>query len=644
MVVNDCYILQSRFGEDVYTENWIATAIYSATRFLLRFLTDNSNKELLDILRKDAVRCYHVTGPEIADFIEVDMYNNLLFISSEYHDEETLFSVMTRKNAWRIDQLCVFMLTLARSIHSFHSQNVIYGSLNEDAISSRVSGIKEHILKIQKPGMLALLPLLSEENKSFFRTYAYIPPEYKDNQQLCEGSDVYSLGILLVRFITGKYPFPDSLNAVKHNSPSLRFVANALLRRGICEDLVRITLRALFPDTNRRYTSSIDFITDLRYLMQKMQVPQPDVFIYSGSDTGIVKNHESVLYPLSPRKNANVVEQLEKKELVPLPKENTWSIDDYIDNGIRTVQQEMKEGFFLDQEEMEGNRHFTINKSVQELLGAFQNNSPVTVTDAHENVPAEEPQQGVKAPIKSRTRHEKVQDIQHLPIETSNRMVTSKVTRESCIDWSYARIRYNDVLKVLMHSVKRARKGTGSIRYIQEPVQGRLTMELFHSLEAFKDSCFYINLGTLTRYQKADITVFVMMLRNAIARELSGMSKKTRSYFVKKLQKLDTFGVFSSPPVGPILFNTNHKETSETILKTTEGQEGIMRALFAFARKDKPLVLVVRGGEAASRELNDLLNVLAARIVNVPAAVFVFFEQSDFPSWHVLSLLHKDNA
>jgi hypothetical protein len=38
LVVGECYILQSRIAEDSCSEHWIATAIFSASKFLLRFI------------------------------------------------------------------------------------------------------------------------------------------------------------------------------------------------------------------------------------------------------------------------------------------------------------------------------------------------------------------------------------------------------------------------------------------------------------------------------------------------------------------------------------------------------------------------------------------------------------------------------
>ena len=85
MVINDCYILQSRIGEDSYTEHWIATAIFSATEFLLRFLKGEcEGKGLAADFRHDAIKSYQVQGLQIEDFIEIESFEGRTFISSEY--------------------------------------------------------------------------------------------------------------------------------------------------------------------------------------------------------------------------------------------------------------------------------------------------------------------------------------------------------------------------------------------------------------------------------------------------------------------------------------------------------------------------------------------------------------------------------
>lgn len=657
MVVNDCYILQSRAGEDSYTEHWIATAIFSATRFLLRFIKNNSNTEVLELLRKDAVRCYHVSGPAIADFVEVDLYKGSLFIASEYHDEKPLFTIISKNNSWRIEQICMFMTVLARAVHTFHSQNVFYGSLNEETILTGISGIRETSLKIQKPSMISLLPTLTKNDKNYFNTYAYIAPEYKTNQTLCEGSDVYSLGVLLVKFITGKLPFPESEKDIFTNSASLRFVANALFRRGICEDLVRIALNALLSDPKQRYSSCIDMIAEIRYFMQKMQMIQPDVYDYSNTRSETDKNKNSALFPLVPQNNPDAIEQLEKQELIPTEAENNWSVDDYINNGIRTVQKESSNEFFVKSADLEQLQNFQIDDSLFELKRSPQKkqspsqkdipkeistkNPLITPVILTEEIPSRDTVKESPRKQKVKKPKDKKQEENYYAVATTNQMISSSATEGYEPNWNYSRIQFQDVWGVLEYSIKRAKKGIGCFRYIQEPTQYNLSVRLFHLLETLKDFCLFVNLGTYARHGQADTNMFLTMLRHGLTRELSKESQKSLSYLARQVKKEDSLGAFSSPPLGSLLYGKNNKEIQKEFLHRAEYQTSIIRSLFAFSRKKKPLVLVMRGGESIQQDLNYFLNSISSLILDVPVCIFVFFDHTTFPPWHTLSLIQK---
>lgn len=651
MVVNECYILQTRLGEDTYTEHWVATAIFSAKRFLLRFLKNNTNAECLEALRKEAMRCYRVRGPSIADFIEVDLYKDLLFISSEYHDDIPLSSISAKKGSWRIEQICLFILSMARGLDAFHSQGIVYGTLNAENVLVENNGMQTAGVKIQKPGMLSMLPVLPDDKISILENFAYIAPEYRSRKELTEGSDVFSLGMHMVRFFTGRLPFDEPMESSQELLTSLRYVTNALLRRGIREDLVRIVLRALMPDPSRRYSSCKDMVADLRYFMKKAQIGSPEMQDYFRNPKNRDKKDIAPLYPLDPCSDQDTLLRLERQELKPLTEEAVWSIDDYIEQGLRIIAGEKGRNYF-------GMDEFTLGIVPVDLIDdAFRveasiDNNAAVIEPIPEGTPAdipakalagEEPvfqeKEGIPHARKKRTgiKQNTKKDISH----ASNQMIVSGISVEKSVNWNYHRVQLSDVWKVVECTVKMAEKGKGSFRYMQEPSPGRMNTDLFHSFEALRKSCLYINTGTCARYGKASLADFLRMLRYGLAREISVESGRSLAKLAQRVKKADTFGVFNSAPLGQTLYGKHTAEPSAESLRNVECRESTIRSIFAFGTKKRPLVLVIRGGESIQRDLHDLFNVFAAGIHDVPVCVFVFFEHARFESWHALSSIPK---
>lgn len=617
-VINECYILQKRIGEDSLTEHWIATAIFSATRFLLRFIKNNDNTTLcLDALRSDAMRCYRVRGDFIADFVEVEYFGKQIFISSEYHDEKPLLTVLQENVCWPLDHICFFIITLARALESFHDQGIIYGNLNAENVLVKQLGENTYSIKIQKPGLLSLLPCLPNTGQDLLETYGYISPEYKTNRQLSEGSDVYSLGIHLVRFFTGSLPYPDDGNSVVTNSASLRFATNALLRRGIPEALVRIILHALMSDPSRRYRSCIDLIRDLRIFMEESEIKNRDSDSYFKTSDVHEKESEiqnETVFPRNSFVDKAAIEKLEKQERIALPEESLWSIDDYIAQGQRAVSNE---------------------KGLESIVPIrFRQNEAFSLGDERPLPPGKGRPDGSPS------------DLHNMPLVRSqnvdfplNQIQSLGIDSEKTNSWNYVKVRFQDVAGIVSLSAKRANKGKGIFRYIQEPQSPELNAELFHSLESLRKECLYIHLGSCARFGKATSSEFFDLLRHAIARELSRENPKFLKSFAKRISEVDTFGVFKSAPLGRLLYGVDAKETKASLVKTKECRESIVISLAGLARKKRPLVLVIRGGEHISKDLHAFFSDLARGIHEQPICVLVFFEHAEVESWHALATL-----
>jgi len=256
MVVKECYILQRRIGEDTCTEFWMATAIFAATRFLLRFLKEQyASPEIMGDICARSLEAYNIRGNVIEDFVEIDEFDGRLYIACEFYDEKQLFHFLEQGYSLSLVQICRTIRMFAQGLHSFHSVGLVYGNLTPENVIVEIRGRELVSLKLLKPSVG-----IRNGGGNIF----YYDPECRNNPQVADG-DLYSVGIHVVRFITGKFPYADQLAA--SGNPSLRYVTNALFRRLIPEKLVRIVLRLLHPDRSYRYASCNELLRDLRDFM-----------------------------------------------------------------------------------------------------------------------------------------------------------------------------------------------------------------------------------------------------------------------------------------------------------------------------------------------------------------------------------------
>ena len=94
-------------------------------------------------------------------------------------------------------------------------------------------------------------------------TSMYRPPEAETNAQWTEGSDLYSLGVVLFELLTGRLPYVTSDGEVDRET-----VEPAAKDVGAFGDLVEVLRKAAALDPDSRHSNAREFLVDLRAASQ----------------------------------------------------------------------------------------------------------------------------------------------------------------------------------------------------------------------------------------------------------------------------------------------------------------------------------------------------------------------------------------
>jgi serine/threonine protein kinase len=686
-VINDCYILQSEIGEDSYTEHWIATAIFSAKHFLLRFLREGEDSpERVARLREDSVRSYRVRGPAIADFIEIESYRDRTFISSELNAETSLLREIECGRQWSISQILNAMVALADGLASFHALGISYGNLNAESVIITERGSQTPILKIRKPSMIALLPLSGANPHDVAETYGYIAPEYKSVGEgaLRPESDIYSMGVHLFRLITGTLPFPDDSDAIRTAGPSLRYAAIALARCGMPERLVGVVIKALMGAPDERYGTCNEFIDALRAVLSSLKEAGGNLPIQATIPGGAFERTDyftSLSGADGPREGRSGKQSEAETRRFPertdgsartgsedfriLPEESGWSVDDYVsfgfqsvfgDNYRRETQKAItfgpievsEEGTRLGsaEGEREGKNAAVETPNAVAMRASVSRDGESVMTDrtlAEGAAPAigdegardESPSTRAKEPAQT-DRSAREVSITQVSLAREGPELSGPREEHS---WTRHRIRIVDIKAVVARASKRAESGHGTFRYIEEPQEYFAPNGLFDLLASFADGYLYVNAGSFTRYGIAETRNFAEMLSKGFARALTNERPGSRRYLSRRLSEADPDGVLVDRRLAEALGVRRRTPERSVDWRSDETRAALVAAIRAFSRKSRPLVLVVRGGESVSRDLHDLLSLLAGSVDRDPVAVFVFFGRLRVEPWHALSRL-----
>ncbi len=267
-IINNCYILKEYLGFDGFCEVWKACAIFSATFFTLRFFQEGIPEPLLEEQRRLVMRAYAVTHQSIRDIVEIDSYENRLFISSEYEGQLSLSAVVTHGGGFTLEHICGFSLELARGLDAFHRQGITYGTLNPLTINLRFENARVSELKMSKPGYLPLMETLKQKPEELRRSvYSYTAPECRGlyDAPPSPASDCYSIGALLYFFLTGKEDQGGRGKDKAASDPlSVQKASNDLLALGLNDEFIIIVLSCLRLNPALRYACMGDFIASLK--------------------------------------------------------------------------------------------------------------------------------------------------------------------------------------------------------------------------------------------------------------------------------------------------------------------------------------------------------------------------------------------
>lgn len=147
-----------------------------------------------------------------------------------------------------------------------------------------------------KPGNIILMPNgiaklsdfgcaipASEMGAVVAGSLAYMSPEQLDGEALDQRADIYALGAVIYRLLTGRHTF-DADNTFDARIAILNYpvIPVETYRKKLPQELIHVINRALEKDKDRRYASWDEFIRDFGNAAHKIRMSDYDMDLYRG--------------------------------------------------------------------------------------------------------------------------------------------------------------------------------------------------------------------------------------------------------------------------------------------------------------------------------------------------------------------------
>ncbi len=274
-VLGDRYKVLGYLSEGATSRVYVAEdATGEHGRVVVKMLSPEAgtNVEFRQRMLREAQTVRPIVHPNVVRVLDVnDGGGGLPFVVMEALPGEPLGDRLRRQGPLPSERVLTLGVQIAAGLLAVHRAGVVHRDLKPDNLFLIERPGQPDQIKILDFGMAKLLSGgRSSAPQTVLGTAAYMAPE----QILVEGidprSDIYSLGVVLFRMLTGHLPFDTSVPAdlLRHQlfSP---IPPPSWLLEGIDPGLEAIVLNATRKDPENRYTSVEEVIDDLGALAEK---------------------------------------------------------------------------------------------------------------------------------------------------------------------------------------------------------------------------------------------------------------------------------------------------------------------------------------------------------------------------------------
>jgi hypothetical protein len=293
-VVADRYHITRKLGEGgmgaVYLGEHVKMGRKSAIKVMAAAMAQDP--DAISRFNREAANASRISHPnvcQIYDFGETP--EGLIYLAMEFIEGEALTDLIDREGALHAPRAASILKQAADALQAAHDLGIVHRDIKPDNIMilagrggadvvkvvdfgiARAVGGDESGQKVTKTGLVVGTP-------------EYMSPEQLSGDKLDGRSDLYSLGLVLYRMLTGVLPFQaDSAQEtmIKRLTDEPTKLADSRPDIAFPDGMQQVLDRALARDRDERYQSAGDFGTDTMAAVAGMDTPQTRVAPAAGS-------------------------------------------------------------------------------------------------------------------------------------------------------------------------------------------------------------------------------------------------------------------------------------------------------------------------------------------------------------------------
>ena len=271
-----------------------------------------------------------LSHPNIVAVYDVSRSENTEYIVMELIEGITLKQYINRKGLLNWKEALHFATQVTKALSHAHSRGIIH----RDIKPHNIMILKDGSIKVADFGIARLLTVQNTLTQEALGSVHYISPEQAKGGHVDARSDIYSVGVVMYEMLTSRLPFVGESAvsvAIQHIS------AIPLMPRELNPDIPvgfeDITMHAMEPDLNLRFTTADEMLNDLEIFRKNPST----IFNYilsdpkSSASTDTVDDQNTKIVP--PSSTALTERKAEKTEIQiahrPSKKKPDMTSDEY---------------------------------------------------------------------------------------------------------------------------------------------------------------------------------------------------------------------------------------------------------------------------------------------------------------------------
>ncbi|MBR5731909.1 MAG: diguanylate cyclase [Lachnospiraceae bacterium] len=196
--------------------------------------------------------------------------SNTIGIVTEFADFIPLGSFLESRRILEPSVAIDFIMQLADALKYAHGRGIIHRNIKAGAIgvcpSADEGKPESYTLKLFDFGVSYITDFSNIPSAQVDEEFGFMAPEVAGllNRKVDARSDLYSLGVLFYRFVTGSYPFhAGTIDSMVYQHVAIVPRTPDKLNPSVSEEISRIILKLLAKDPDQRYQTAEDLIYDL---------------------------------------------------------------------------------------------------------------------------------------------------------------------------------------------------------------------------------------------------------------------------------------------------------------------------------------------------------------------------------------------